>query len=282
MRRQLAAIGLLLMSSAAVGRSAVAQETPIAHAALGSRAVSVSAGEVALEVRLIRRATKALPAAFSTPEALETVARRILDRKLLAAEARRRALDRDRQVADLLTRADDAVLADVLAQRESARVDVEDAAVDRFYNAHGDEFRSPPRRKVRHIVVASEAEAKAARAEIAAGASFDSVARTRNIDATKAGGGDLGWIARGAMVERFDEVVFSIERGTVSAPIQTAMGRHLLVVDDVDPGSLPPLPLVRDRVVAAMRQEAIDRLTDRLAAESRAVIDRDALAELLK
>jgi peptidyl-prolyl cis-trans isomerase C len=254
----------------------------IAHAALGGRAVSVSNREVELELLLIRRATNALPAALATPEALETVTRRILDRKLLAAEARRRDLDRDRQTADLLTRATDAVLADSLAQRESALVDVGDAAVDRFYRAHADEFRSAPRRKVRHIVVASEADAKAARAEIAAGASFDSVARARNIDATRAAGGDLGSIAKGAMVKQFDEVVFAIERGTVSAPVQTAMGWHLIVVDDVDPGSLPPLPLVRDRVVDAMKQDAVRRLVERLAAESQAAIDRGALAELLK
>ncbi len=276
-----AAIGIGCLA-AVTASPAYAQQSPVvARASFGGRDLSVTANDVRLEVFLIRRNGTGTPLTF-TSASLEAIVQSVLRRKLLATEAQRRRLDVEPSVATQVVRATDAVLAEAEVSREAATVDTGDTAVQRFYQSHADDFRSAPRRKVRHIVVATEAEAKAARAAIAAGATFEAVARERNTDTTKATGGDLGWMAQGSMVKAFDETVFATGRGTISAPVQTAMGWHLVLVEDLDPGSLPPLALTRDRVVEAMRQEAVQRLTTRLFDESKVSIDRAALEELLK
>ncbi|MGB7567328.1 MAG: SurA N-terminal domain-containing protein [Chitinivibrionales bacterium] len=51
-------------------------------------------------------------------------------------------------------------------------------------------------------------------------------------DATAAHGGDLGWITKGAMGPQFDSAVFSIPLNTVSMPIRTQSGFHLIFVEN--------------------------------------------------
>ncbi|MBT6146690.1 MAG: hypothetical protein HOH74_14725 [Gemmatimonadetes bacterium] len=67
-----------------------------------------------------------------------------------------------------------------------------------------------------------------------AGADFAQMAAAVSEDETSApNGGDLGTFGRGAMVPAFEEVAFSLSPGTVSQPVQTRFGWHLIKVDEV-------------------------------------------------
>jgi peptidyl-prolyl cis-trans isomerase D len=47
-------------------------------------------------------------------------------------------------------------------------------------------------------------------------------------------GGDLGWVERGIMVPAFEEALFAMEPGTVSDPVRTEFGWHLIKLDEVE------------------------------------------------
>lgn len=84
---------------------------------------------------------------------------------------------------------------------------------------------------VRHIIVATEEEAKKALDEIKAGADFAEVAKTYSIDGTKDNGGDLGWM--GLEDQNWDKdflkAAFTLTQvGEISAPVQTQFGYHLI------------------------------------------------------
>jgi len=84
---------------------------------------------------------------------------------------------------------------------------------------------------VRHIIVATQAEAQKALDEIKAGADFAAVAKTYSIDGTKDNGGDLGWM--GLEDQNWDKdflnAAFTLTKvGEISAPIQTQYGFHLI------------------------------------------------------
>jgi peptidyl-prolyl cis-trans isomerase D len=98
------------------------------------------------------------------------------------------------------------------------------------------------RRKAAHILVrpgddprAAEARIGELRARIEAGEDFAAVAKEASEDPGSArAGGELGWVERGMMVPAFEEALFALEAGSVSQPVRTEFGWHLVLVEDVE------------------------------------------------
>ncbi len=68
------------------------------------------------------------------------------------------------------------------------------------------------------------------------GGDFASAARRFSQDSGSAvQGGDLGWQRRGTFVRSFDDVVFSLKPGTISNPVETVYGYHVIQVQRVQP-----------------------------------------------
>ncbi|HLZ07372.1 MAG TPA: peptidylprolyl isomerase, partial [Chloroflexota bacterium] len=88
----------------------------------------------------------------------------------------------------------------------------------------------------RHILVKTEAEALAAKKELDGGADFAAVAAKYSIDTgSKDKGGDLGWFSRGMMIPEFEQAAFTLQPGTISAPVKSSYGYHLIEVLEKDP-----------------------------------------------
>jgi peptidyl-prolyl cis-trans isomerase C len=216
-----------------------------------------------------------------TAEGLEQMARGILDRKLLASSARAEGLDKKADVSRLLTRAAETLLAQALLEQAAARLDTSDASLRRYADTHQAAFRTAPRRKAHHIVVKTRDEAVAALAEVNAGKPFDEVARARNTDSSRASGGDLGWVRRGLMVKAFEDALFAVGRpGQMSGIIQTNVGFHIISVDEIDPGQLPPFDTIKDQVRQVMVDAAMRRLTAEIVSRNPATANNEALAAL--
>jgi parvulin-like peptidyl-prolyl isomerase len=84
----------------------------------------------------------------------------------------------------------------------------------------------------RHILVQEQAIAAAIRARIVAGEDFATIASSEvSLDqGSRAVGGDLGWFARGVMVDAFEDAAFSLKPGELSEPVQSDFGWHVIQV----------------------------------------------------
>jgi peptidyl-prolyl cis-trans isomerase D len=120
-------------------------------------------------------------------------------------------------------------------------VPLSDAEINAYYKAHLDEFERPataylsfvalPRRTTPADSAAARTRADTLRAEIVAGAPFADVARRESSDsATAAHGGDLGEWTRGSMDAAFDSAAFKLPLNTVSQPVLSSFGYHLIEV----------------------------------------------------
>ncbi|MCD1146817.1 peptidylprolyl isomerase [Peptoniphilus sp. KCTC 25270] len=84
-----------------------------------------------------------------------------------------------------------------------------------------------------HILVATEEEAKAIKAELDGGADFATLAKEKSTDkGSGANGGELGSFGKGAMVKEFEDAVFGMEVGEISDPVQSQFGFHIIKLTD--------------------------------------------------
>jgi len=165
------------------------------------------------------------------------------------------------------------------------QVAVSEAAAKAYYEAHRSDYVRPESRKVRHILIspfvvltdgsrsrtASEAEWEAARVEaekvrreLQNGANFISEAEKYSDDeATKDSGGELGAVTRGMLVPAFEDAVFSLKKGEISAPVRTQYGYHLIQVTDIVPEQQLAYEQVKEQIKTSLlekrREEAWQR-----------------------
>lgn len=205
-----------------------------------------------------------------------------VDRLLAARAARDEGLDKDASVQRAIARATDAVLAEALLERRVAHLDLSDDALRRYYAAHPDRFAIGPRVKARHIVVPTRADAENVLGELSAGADFSTIATHRNIDDTKARGGDLGWVKKGVMVKPFEDALFALKPGQISGIVQTRFGYHVIEAEQVDQGSIPPFDQVRNVVKRSMTDADLAELRAALGQKYRVTVHEEALAQLGK
>ena len=115
-----------------------------------------------------------------------------------------------------------------------------------------------------HILVETEEEALAIKADLEGGADFATTAKEKSTGPSGPNGGSLGWFGQGAMVPSFEEAVVGLDVGAVSAPVQTKFGWHLIILNETRNGSAPTLDEVRPELEGEIRQAAMAAVIDAL------------------
>jgi peptidyl-prolyl cis-trans isomerase SurA len=169
------------------------------------------------------------------------------------------------------------------------RVSVSDDDIRARYERMARQTGSVSRVHLRHILVevpdgATEEERRAARdraAELAqqarAGAPFDELASEHSDDAaTRAGGGDLGWIQRGSLATEWEDIVFAMDEGEVRGPITGPRGLHVFHVDARETDEMPTFEESRESLRQEVYQEEMERQTQAWLDELR----RDAFVDV--
>ncbi len=137
---------------------------------------------------------------------------------------------------------------------------VSDEEVDAYFREHRKEFDRPEQVHARHILLASEAEAKLVAAKLQRGEKFEDLARQFSTDpGSKQQGGDLGFVNRGATVPEFDRVAFALQSGQTSGIVKSQFGYHIIQVLEHRAAQPTKFDEVRDQIRAQLlskKQEA--------------------------
>lgn len=163
------------------------------------------------------------------------------------------------------------------ASEEMARVvetAVTDEAVQSYFEDKYLNAEDVTEYNAAHILVEAEEEAQKLVEEARGGADFGELAKEHSTGPSGPGGGDLGWFSEGMMVAPFQDAVESMEAGSVSDPVQTQFGWHVIKLNETRTKDAPKLEDVRAEIEEALRQKAIeDRIT---ALEEAGKVDRSA------
>lgn len=140
----------------------------------------------------------------------------------------------------------------VVGREVQAKVDLSDDALRLIYEREKETWRIPEKAHLAEILIsngddpaAAGRKAKQASDLLKGGAKFETVVRDFSDGATKAKGGDLGFVARGELAADIDKAVFSLPVGAASDPIQTKFGWHLVKVLEKVPVSYKPFADVK-------------------------------------
>ena len=158
----------------------------------------------------------------------------------------------------------------------------DEAALRARYQQEQDKVASQEQRHASHILieVAADADADAQQAaaaeaaEVAGlaaaeGADFTALAARYSDDAgSSAAGGDLGWMSRDMMPGPFAEALFALEPGTVSKPVKTDFGWHVIKLHEVKAGARESFEEVRETLAAeqaeADREQAFNDISSQV------------------
>ena len=154
-----------------------------------------------------------------------------------------------------------------------------------YFEEHKADYSTEEQIEASHILVATAEEAQAILDELARGADFAELARTRSTDTGSAAqGGALGWFGRGVMAPEFEEAAFTLEVGETSGIVQTDFGFHIIRVTDRRAASEPEFEEVADRVRAdaerAIARERFDAWL-KAAREEATVVISDPILEAM-
>jgi peptidyl-prolyl cis-trans isomerase C len=133
----------------------------------------------------------------------------------------------------------------------------------------------PPEQEVRarHILLASEDEAKAVVERIRKGEDFAKLAAELSKDpGSGQTGGDLGFFTKERMVTEFSEAAFKLDVGALSAPVKSQFGWHVIKVDEKRQKPFPPLDEVKDQIAQYLERKAQQDVV--LALRAKAKIER--------
>src|SRR5204863_3622506 len=115
--------------------------------------------------------------------------------------------------------------------------EVSDEDAKKVFEQRRDRIGTPEKREVQQMVFPNAAEAETARARITSGASFDDVAKERNLNLADV---DLGMIAKSAIIDpAIADAAFALPSGEVSQPVQGRFGVALVKIGKIEPGVMP-------------------------------------------
>jgi len=162
-----------------------------------------------------------------------------------------------------------------------------------FYDQHIDDFgRQPATVSFKQIIVAPKAtpEAKARTKALADslvdllrnhGADFAELAQHFSMDdSSKVRGGDLGWFQHGKMVPEFENVAFALKPGTISDPVESPFGYHIIQVQRVQPGEVQARHILLIPAIDSAGAAAAHALADSIAEALRHGASFDSLQHL--
>ncbi len=171
-----------------------------------------------------------------------------------AAEAAKAAEGKDFQTRLKFIR--NKLLMEQILQVEGKKA-VTEQAMREVYDSALKQMSGEEEVRARHILVATEDEAKKILADLKKGGDFEAIAKEKSNDpGAAAQGGDLGYFSKDQMVPEFAEMAFKLNKGQLSDPVKTQFGWHIIRVEDKRSKSPPPFDQVKDQIETFVQRKS--------------------------
>ncbi len=202
--------------------------------------------------------------ATDSPQLREAIKKDLIGREVLIQEADKQGVGTRPDVKNAIDNARqsiiiNAMLADYIKKNPVKDADIK-AEYDKYKAQMGDkEYHA------RHILVATEDEAKQIIAKLKGGAKFEDLAKQSKDPGSAANGGDLDWASPASFVPEFSKAMTSLNKGQITeTPVKTQYGFHVIKLEDVRAAKIPPLEEVKQQVAESLQQRKLAAFREEL------------------
>src|SRR5713226_3731970 len=146
---------------------------------------------------------------------------------------------------------------------------ISDEDAKKIFAERRDKIGTPELRQVSQIVFPNAEEAAAARSRLAAGLSFEDLAKERGLNGSDV---DLGMIAKSAVIDpAIADAAFALPSGDVSQPVQGRFGVALVKIGKIEPGVEPSYESVasdlKKEIASERARKSVAELRDKMEDE---------------
>jgi peptidyl-prolyl cis-trans isomerase C len=185
----------------------------------------------------------------------ENVLAFLIDMKIVAKAAEDKKIGETDEFKKRMAFTRNRLLMDSLLAAEGKTATTPDA-MKKVYEEASKQISGEQEVHARHILVESEDEAKAVKAELDKGADFAELAKKKSKDPGASDGGDLGFFTKDQMVPEFSSVAFSLEPGKISDPVKSQFGWHVIKVEEKRNRKAPEFEQVKGQIETYVGRKA--------------------------
>jgi len=214
----------------------------------------VSIPQSRIDVRVKVAAQQGQP---DTPELRKAIREDMINLEVLAQEAAKLGLDKNSEVMQQLVLARQSVLANAFVQDYVQKHPISDDVLKKEYeqlktNVGTKEY------KARHILVETEAEAKAIIAQLGKKAKFEILAAKSKDAGSAENGGELDWAVPSNFVPPFANAMIGLKKGEYTKePVESQYGWHVIKLDDVRELKVPSFDELKSQLQQRMQQQMV-------------------------
>jgi len=204
-----------------------------------------------------------------SPELRKAVREDMINLEVLAQEAVKTGQDKNSEVIQQIELAKQSILAGAFVQDYAKNHPISDDQLKQEYdrlkaNVGDKEY------KARHILVDTEAEAKAIIAQLGKKAKFDKLATKSKDVGSAEHGGALDWAVPSNFVPPFANAMTSLKKGEYTKePVESQFGWHVIKLDDVRDLKVPPYDELKPQLQQRLQQQTIKNAIDEMRAKAK-------------
>ncbi len=203
-----------------------------------------------------------------SPQLREAIKKDLINREVMIQEADRQGVANRPDVKMALDNARQSIVINAMLQDYVKKNPVKDADIKAEY----DKYKSQVGDKeyhARHILVATEDEAKAIIVKLKAGGKFEELAK-QSKDGSAANGGDLDWASAASYVPEFSAAMIKLNKGQITeTPVKTQFGYHVIKLEDTRAAKVPSFDEVKQQVAESIQQRRLAAYRDELAKKAK-------------
>src|SRR5260221_3373638 len=192
----------------------------------------------------------------------------LIDMKIVAKAAEDKKVENSEDFKKRLSFSRNRLLMDSLLASEG-KAATTDEAMKKVYEEASKQITGEQEVHARHILVESEDEAKAIKAELDKGGDFAELAKKKSKDPGASDGGDLGFFTKDQMVPEFSAVAFALEPGKISDPVKSQFGWHIIKVEEKRNRKAPDFEQVKSQIEQYVTRKAQADYVAKLRAEAK-------------